>query len=422
MTAMDSLFPGMYVGHPVAPVEPRDPLAGTDEFGREDRVGPSNQRRLKIAFAAHWGSVPHLAWSGSTPDLFTAFKKVNVADIDDIGIYFPSYVSQPLRIAYARYRDGKIRSSWHESLIASAYRRHALLRQLASGSDGQVYDAALTINTIADLPIPFYTFYDEDWDANMATADSPERFMACFALSKSHMKREAKRRQLIYEKAHGIIAASHWFARCLIQRGVPSNKVHVVHLGASVQSVGDPPLRERPRRKLLFVGRSRDLIGLYRKGGDLVVEAFQILRKEYDPELTLTMAGVVAWPNNMVVPEGVTLLSDISPAEVSRLYDTHDLFVLPSRHDSFGKAFVEAQAHGLPCVGRNAFAMPEIILPGVSGALIRDSDPKELADAIASVLVNDEIYKNCRDRASRIAEYFSWERAAREIAAIIAQH
>jgi glycosyltransferase involved in cell wall biosynthesis len=65
--------------------------------------------------------------------------------------------------------------------------------------------------------------------------------------------------------------------------------------------------------------------------------------------------------------------------------------------------------------------MPEIVTPGVSGALIDKDDEHELATAIAAVLANDELYKKCHERAPLMAAYFSWERTARDITQIITQ-
>ncbi len=59
---------------------------------------------------------------------------------------------------------------------------------------------------------------------------------------------------------------------------------------------------------------------------------------------------------------------------------------MPSRFEAFGIAFIEALAHGVPVIGRSAFAMPEIIRPGKNGALVHTDDPAELASAIMAVL------------------------------------
>ena len=115
----------------------------------------------------------------------------------------------------------------------------------------------------------------------------------------------------------------------------------------------------------------------------------------------------------------MNFLGILSPAEVVKLYDSHDLLVMPSRLEPFGLVFAEALARGMPCVARNACAMPEIVTSGVSGALIDKDDEDELAAAIISVLNDEEIYAKCRDRAPGISKYFAWERTADDMINVI---
>ena len=89
--------------------------------------------------------------------------------------------------------------------------------------------------------------------------------------------------------------------------------------------------------------------------------------------------------------------------------------------EPFGVVFAEALARGLPCVARDAFAMPEIVTPGVSGALITRDDENELAAAIAAALADDALYERCYERAPDMAEYFSWERTGLEVSQVITQ-
>jgi glycosyltransferase involved in cell wall biosynthesis len=298
------------------------------------------------------------------------------------------------------------------------------------------------IDDLAAVPEPFFVYYDSSWDALISSADSAARYAAMRLITPANMARRRDRQLAIYERATGVIAMSHWLARSLIeQSGLPPEKVHVAHPGFSAgrtiqrshlqaSPVNEPgesrlrrPLEERegPRRKLLYVGRLYELHDFYRKGGDLVVAALGILRREYDPKITLTVVGMESWPLPGTPPDGVDFLGVLPPSEVKALYDTHDLFVMPSRSEPFGVVFLEALAAGLPCVARNAYAMPEIVTPGISGALISRDDEHELAAAIAAVLADDDLYKKCYERAPAMAAYFSWERTARDIAHIITE-
>jgi glycosyltransferase involved in cell wall biosynthesis len=299
------------------------------------------------------------------------------------------------------------------------------------------------IDDLAALPVPFFVYYDSSWDALISANDSADAYAALRLITPSNMARRRERQLAVYERATGVIAMSHWFARSLVeQSGVSPGKVHVVHGGVSSgralrdghldsnsvnvrgEQVLGRPLRERaaPRRRLLFVGRQYHAFDFYRKGGDLVVAALALLRRDYDPEITLTLVGPEKWPLPGNPPDGVRFLGVQAPESVAALYDTHDLFVMPSRLEPFGVAFVEALSRGLPCIARDAYAMPEIVTHGVSGALITKDDEHELATTIAAALADDALYEACYSRAPRIAKYFSWERAAGEVAHVIAHH
>lgn len=59
-----------------------------------------------------------------------------------------------------------------------------------------------------------------------------------------------------------------------------------------------------------------------------------------------------------------------------------DVFCLPSRYDSFGMAFIEAMALGKPVVALNRDAIPDVVHNGVTGSLVDQDTPEELAEAI----------------------------------------
>jgi glycosyltransferase involved in cell wall biosynthesis len=131
------------------------------------------------------------------------------------------------------------------------------------------------------------------------------------------------------------------------------------------------------------------------------------------------VAGPDAWPLPGGIPDGVRFLGRLPAGRVAGLYDSHDLLVMPSRLEGFGIVFAEALARGLPCVGRSAFAMPEMIVPGRNGALVGGSNPAELADAVARVLADDTLYETCLTAADEVAAHFTWERAADDALAAV---
>jgi phosphatidyl-myo-inositol dimannoside synthase len=90
----------------------------------------------------------------------------------------------------------------------------------------------------------------------------------------------------------------------------------------------------------------------------------------------------------------VRYTGSISSEELDSLYQSCDVFALPSRMEGFGIVFIEAMGWGKPCVGGNHGGTPEIIEDGVDGCLVEHGD----VDGLASTLV-----RLARDTAGRTA-------------------
>jgi glycosyltransferase involved in cell wall biosynthesis len=427
--SLDRPWPTVFRDHPV-PAAVSDPLTLLDTGGSLS-VSGNRPVPLHIGFACNWEDPPQHTWSYSAWNLRAALRLITRTT--DIGVQMSHLFRTVLRASYIRYYGGRATSTWSYSRVLDAYNALVMNRELRRNPQARDCDAALMIDAMAPLPLPFFVYYDSSWDAQISSVENAEIYAAMRSISRSNMERCRERQMVVYERAEGVITMSDWLARSLVeQSGVPQSKVYVVPPGASAmwmqtsaprdnQPVPLAPERPAPRRRLLYIGRQYRTYDFWRKGGDLAVAALRILRREYDPRITLTIAGLETWPLDGAPPEGVRFLGILPPDEVAALYDSHDLFVMPSRLEPFGVVFVEALSRGLPCIARYAYAMPEIVTPGLSGALVTSDDHHELAATIAATLADDSIYQACRERAPGIAAYFSWERAARDITQIIAK-
>lgn len=362
---------------------------------------------MRVGFACLWDEDPRTTWSYTPWNLRGGMRTAGTADIVDVGLTLSGPARTALKALHVRRKAGRFVTTWHYSRLTDAYCARALRHNTAAAG----CDAVLQIHDLAPLPIPYFLYQDLSWDALLA-ADETDEQAALLGVSRAVMRRRRDRQLAIYEKAAGILAMSEWFAQRLVElSGVSAEKVHVVPPGLTSgrEKAAPPPDRAGRRNRLLFVGRD-----FRRKGGDLVVAAVALLRRELDPTITLTVAGPRSWPLPGEPPPGVIFTGPLPTSRVTELYDTHDLFVLPSRMEPFGIVFAEALARGLPCVGRNAYAMPELIVPGVTGGLVERDDPAELAGIVAGVLGDEQIYRTCAASAGETAERYSWERAGRE--------
>jgi len=115
-----------------------------------------------------------------------------------------------------------------------------------------------------------------------------------------------------------------------------------------------------------------------RKNFSVVVLAMPILRKMgFTPSFSIVASAtdgpICAALQELVLSLGetVTLYSDADDKQLSRLYASHDVVVVPSRAEGFGLPIVEASAHGCPVVASEIPVFVELadLLP------IRLADP-----------------------------------------------
>ncbi|MBW3578469.1 MAG: glycosyltransferase family 4 protein [Actinobacteria bacterium] len=336
------------------------------------------------------------------------------AQVVDLGVRYRTVPVWLMKAAHARRADGRWVSTWKQSTLMDHYCAWDLSRHR--------YDKLDMVVEIGDLAVvdgPFALYQDMSYDALLQLYDG--QLLQFPGLNREAILRRRERQRMIYERASLIFAMSRWFADALERwSDVDPSKVRVLHPGTHLPSHGHSlPRSHRPaksrRQRLLFVGRD-----FVRKGGDLVLAALAELRRDHDPEITLTVAGPAVWTGDADVPEGVDFLGSVSTRQVARLLERHDLFVMPSRFEGFGIAFAEALSFGVPCVARDDFAMPELIRDGHNGGLVRSDRVDELVAKILSVLTDDSIYDVVRREAGRVRTHFSWERAGEQVVREIA--
>lgn len=115
----------------------------------------------------------------------------------------------------------------------------------------------------------------------------------------------------------------------------------------------------------------------------------------------------------LALGETVTLLGDVTAAELAVEYVSAQCFCLPSVQEAFGVVFAEAMAAGLPVVACRAAAVPEVVEDGRTGILVTPRRPDELAEAIATLLENRELRMEMGMAGRKRVDTFDIERVAR---------
>lgn len=183
------------------------------------------------------------------------------------------------------------------------------------------------------------------------------------------------------------------------------------------------------RRVLLFAGRLEPL-----KGADTLLNAVAQLSAEprFDDVMTLVIGedsgdGAAAGGERrrleaLAATHGLTsrvrFLGAVEHDELADYYDLADVFVMPSRTETFGLVALEAQAVGTPVVASAVGGLTEIVEHESTGILVAAQRPDEFAGAMARLLDDPGLRERMGEAARRRAASFTWERASDRLASI----
>ncbi|MBK8988838.1 MAG: glycosyltransferase family 4 protein [Chloroflexi bacterium] len=217
----------------------------------------------------------------------------------------------------------------------------------------------------------------------------------------------------LFRNAAKVLPWSSWAkASLMADYGVASEQIVVIPPGVDLDvwkpgtAVPDGPLQ------ILFVGGD-----LYRKGGDVLLQAFRLL-----PEGCANLHLVT---RTSLPPErGVAVYNTMQPnsPELMALYQSAHLFVLPTKAEAFGIALVEACAVGLPVIATAVGGVTDIVVEGENGFLTAADDVHALADHLQQLAANPGLRQQLGWASRRRAEeLFDARQNAARVAQIVVE-
>jgi glycosyltransferase involved in cell wall biosynthesis len=217
----------------------------------------------------------------------------------------------------------------------------------------------------------------------------------------------------VYENAAVVFTRSTDVAADLTRfYNIPASKVECVYAGSNVDvsHCGPPDNAGYSNQRILFVG-----VDWKRKGGPELLDAFKEVLRRY-PKAHLTIAGAdvsVDLPN-------CTVLGQVSSQQLARHYAQSSIFCLPTRHEPFGIAFVEAMMHRLPVVATRVGAVPDMVDDGVNGYLVSPGDARALEQALCKLLADPTHCEALGGRSyQKAADLYTWPSTGQRIRARI---
>lgn len=213
---------------------------------------------------------------------------------------------------------------------------------------------------------------------------------------------------LVDLEAHSLRTATgiHAISRAILDEvqetsgvTIPASRRFVGHLGTEDRFPDAAPKPPGDGCHVLFVGRYEK-----RKGIDALLGAVPRLM-ESSPNLTMELIGKDDLPGEHGVPylqefleqhrgapwlDRIQFRGEVDDDELVAAYERCDVFVAPSRFESFGLIYLEAMAAARPVVAARAGAAVEVLEDG-GGVLVAPGDADALAEAILTLALDADL-------------------------------
>jgi glycosyltransferase involved in cell wall biosynthesis len=215
-------------------------------------------------------------------------------------------------------------------------------------------------------------------------------------------------------------AISESTADDLVARGIARKLIRVIYPGIDSRHYTPDPAVRSPTPLFAYLGRLKRY-----KGVDLVVKAFA--RVEH-PDARLAIAGTGDFRgelerlvDSLALGERVQFLGFISEAEKVSLLRRSWSTAFASPKEGWGITNLEAAACGTPVVASDSPGLRESVRDGETGFLVPHGDVAAMGQRLQRLAQSPDLVRALGAAGRRFAETFTWERAAAEKAAHLAE-
>lgn len=227
------------------------------------------------------------------------------------------------------------------------------------------------------------------------------------------------------QAATRIIAVSQRTRAAIIEHyGIDPARIDVVHNGVDQSlpqaPVADPSLRvSRDEKLVVFVGRITR-----QKGPEHFVRAAKMVLEKFD-RVRFVVAGsgdrftaTVELAAELGVGHKVLFAGFLDSADVRRLFDLADVYVMPSVSEPFGITPLEAVTADVPVILSRSSGVTEVLTHALT---VDFDDHVDIADKILAVLRHPPLSMTLRERADMQVRALTWDDAAKRVIEIYEQ-
>ena len=212
-----------------------------------------------------------------------------------------------------------------------------------------------------------------------------------------------------FKMADKIICYTETEKRELVEVGIKSQKITVIHNGIDTDLFIPDEISTSEKNQLLWIGRF-----VNGKGVDYLIDAFKLLKSEY-PNISLIMIGrgpekdqIEKKIRDLGLDSSITIKEFIPNSDIVSTYQNSSVFILPSLEEGVPRTILEAMSCGIPIVCSNLPQLVDIV--NNCGFLVPTKDSQAIADRVSEIITDstlaEQFGKNGRDN---VVSNYSWK-------------
>lgn len=207
-------------------------------------------------------------------------------------------------------------------------------------------------------------------------------------LSRSKRNFELKRELFSSLPNLTIVAVSNWLANELKQYYLNKYPIEVIHNGIDTEIFKPIPHSSNGKFRLLGVASHW--------GENKNIEFFNLLANKISSDEEIIIVGDIPIRKRLQLHKNITHIGHFrSQKKLAEIYSSADVFINPSREETFGMTTIEAMACGTPVIVNNTTALPEVITPE-TGYAIDLNDIDDVYDTLQHIKNIPNRFANCR--------------------------
>ena len=226
----------------------------------------------------------------------------------------------------------------------------------------------------------------------------------------------------VNQSAKTLTNSSETFKVCL-ESGLNREKLGIIPFGVDMNFFR--PINVEKDKNIFQILSVGYLIE--RKGFEYLIKAMEnVLKVHNNVKLMIVGSGPLETKlktliKDLILENNIQIISNVTDEGLLKLYNSSDIFVLPSIVDSegntegLGVVLLEAMACKIPVIGSNIGGIPDIVHNGETGLLVLEKDKLEISRAIIKLIENE----NLRERISvsgykMVKKHFNWDIIAKK--------